>query len=210
MSHRYPRPGGFGGRRGYGHDGDPDLYDDDDPMIISDRHGAILDMSAPRPAGEPRPGPWHQIIFEAMGGPFRCKRAEGGCQAGGGCDNEQGRALMEMAAEVGYRGPPDPRQVRRSLQPYYDDIVDNLVAGAAPFRVILPGGGPPVGGDDRGQRHAGGGGRHGGGRGGNGRASRHPDRRRHGGGGGGGGHGSSSRHQGGGHQHGMGYGYEEY
>ncbi|KAL8670360.1 MAG: hypothetical protein Q9168_005102 [Polycauliona sp. 1 TL-2023] len=185
MASRYA--GGRGGGR-----------DDGGVVLIGDEYGSIIDMSAPRVAGEPRPGPWHQIMFEAFGGPFRCQDPTLGCAAGAECDNQKRDGLMDMAADKGYQGPPDARQIRQFLRPFFGELVEGAIRGAGELdaRVILPGGGPPVGGRTYG-RHGGSGGG-GGGRHGQGHGS--PSGRRLGGGGGG--HGLG-RHGGGGHRSSM-------
>ncbi|KAL8774586.1 MAG: hypothetical protein Q9209_000959 [Squamulea sp. 1 TL-2023] len=123
----------------------PDYADDGIPLVYADEHGIVLDMSAPRRAGEPQPGPWHRIMFDAMGGPFRCAAAKGSCQAGGDCDLSIGQKFIDMAAEKGHRGPSDPNEVRQVLRPFFVDIkrrfVDEVAAFSPNVRVILPGGG---------------------------------------------------------------------
>ena len=176
-------------RRHAGGGGGPDPFDNSRAVLIEDEYSPILDLSIPRRAGEPRPGPWHRIMFEAMGGPFRCPEGEQGCQPGGGCESRIGEGLVIMAAEHGYRGPPDARQIRNFLQPFYEEIAEAFVNGS-PCRVIMSGGGAPIGGN-YGHRHQGGARRHGQTRG-------HVSERRHGTGGAG--HGPSGRHRGGGHR----------
>ncbi|KAI4271134.1 MAG: hypothetical protein LQ337_006223 [Flavoplaca oasis] len=209
------------------HGGGRGGHDDGRPVYIDDGHGGyILDLSVPRLAGEPRPGPWHQIMFEAMGGPHRCKQPEQGCHTGGGCEATLRQALLAQAVSEGYQGPPDPRQVREFTMPRYDEIVEGFLEWAKPDRVILPGGAEPLGGPgfrrtigmgrhgNEGGRHGRGGGAGGHGSiGGGGGARKHGHPTRQGGGeggygprgrhGGGGGHGPGSRHGGGGRQHGM-------
>ncbi|KAL8749973.1 MAG: hypothetical protein Q9199_007357 [Rusavskia elegans] len=181
------------------HRGGRERADDGTPVTYEDEYGQIIDFSVPRLAGGPRPGPWHQILFEIFGGPYRCDHPEQGCGAEGGCENAKGQGLVEIAADKGYDGQPDPRQVRRFLQPFYEEILEKTLDEAAPWRIILPGGGPPRGG----QSHR----RHGGGGGGRERARRDPGERRHGGGGGGRGYGQTGGRRGGGHQQSMGHGF---
>lgn len=203
------------------HGGGRGRPDDGKIVIIEDQYGEIIDLSVPRPAGEPRPGPFHQIMFEAMGGPHRCYTPDLGCHNGGGCEARLRAGLLREAANNGYQGPPDPRQVRQFIMPYHEEMIEGFMAWAAPSRVILPGGGEPVGGP--GFTRTTGVETDGGGRDGRERAHGHPRERRHGGGGGagqaqghqgerrhaggGGRHGASGRHGGGGHGHGMGHGF---
>ena len=183
------------------HGGGRGGHDDGRPVLIDDGHGGcILDLSVPRLPGEPRPGPWHQIMFEAMGGPYRCYHLEQGCHTGGGCEATLRQDLLAQAVSEGYQGPPDPRQVREFTMPHYGEIVEGIIESAKPGRVILPGGGEPLGGPGFRRtigtgRHGNEGGRHRrGGGGGGARNRRHSARH----GGGEGGHGSGSRHAGGG------------
>ncbi|KAL8734667.1 MAG: hypothetical protein Q9166_001323 [cf. Caloplaca sp. 2 TL-2023] len=127
------RHGGAGGRRGHGagdFDGGRYPSDNNGGDIYEDEDGLVFDMSVPRRADEPRPGPWHQIMFEAMGGPYRCSNA-GGCQAGGPCDDIMRRQLIEIATDEGYRGPPDPQQIRQAVRPFYEQIKQKIIREVA-------------------------------------------------------------------------------
>ncbi|KAI4273089.1 MAG: hypothetical protein L6R38_006440 [Xanthoria sp. 2 TBL-2021] len=184
------------------HGGGRGGFDDGRAVIIEDQYGKILDLSVPRRAGEPRPGPFHQIFFEAMGGPFRCANPDLGCHDGGGCEAQMREILLTEAAKDGYQGPPDPRQVRRIAMPHYDELVEGMLNWALPSRVILPGGGEPVGGPGF-TRTIGveaDGGRGGGRRRAHGDPSERGHRR------GRGGDGPSGGRHGGGHQHSTGHG----
>ena len=209
------------------HGGGRGRPDDGKIVIIEDQYGKIIDLSVPRPAGEPRPGPFHQIMFEAMGGPHRCYTPDLGCHNGGGCEARMRVGILRMAADNGYQGPPDPRQVRQFWVTRHEDLLEGFLAWAAPSRVIPPGGGEPLGGPGftrttgvetdgggrdgrerahghpRERQHGGGGG----GGGGLGRAQGHPGERRHHGGGGGGGGGRAQGHPGERRHHGGGGGH---
>ncbi|KAI4196001.1 MAG: hypothetical protein LQ350_006833 [Teloschistes chrysophthalmus] len=73
-------------------------------------------------------GPWHRIVFEAFG-KFNCPRA--GCFRGGPCDRRSEDFLMINCQEMGYHGPPDPRQVLEFLRPRYGALNASLVHYAA-------------------------------------------------------------------------------
>ncbi|KAL8734666.1 MAG: hypothetical protein Q9166_001322 [cf. Caloplaca sp. 2 TL-2023] len=59
-------------------------------------------------------GPFHQIMYEAVGQHFDCQ-GEGRYHPNMTCEDDLFSAFMILVAQHGYRGPPDHRQVRQFL-----------------------------------------------------------------------------------------------
>ncbi|KAL8658987.1 MAG: hypothetical protein Q9226_000667 [Calogaya cf. arnoldii] len=115
------------------------------PVIVHCIGGSIMDLQRPRldVEEELQPGPWHQILFRAMGAPFRCVNSPGGC-VDGPCEAKKCRKLRELAWRLGHERRWDPYHVERFLR--RDEIRHDFVTRLSLdtyiqslYEVILPG-----------------------------------------------------------------------